>query len=377
MSLISGKTLQILFFCWLALLIVPPLLIMFLQWSTPYVHQIQNARFAIMRVVTTLRFWLVVAMLLILIGISWQHSWWGKILAVFPLGAALLFIGLTRSLLGASGDKQIAEANKHVESLAPYQVLLSGLQFSAAGKRKIGEWMSIHYDREQENKSTEVYIDGDRRIIEGHDFSACKEPIQPALRPKPGSEIGQIVVLKNAVYRYADGEMQEQLLKLAGEGGDIFVESHADKIYTLNGHQFVLANYQVDSEGRGETRHYLVDLEARHTHPQPNLDHANSHLPPIVRRPDGFDGVLLVHHKNDIEWKFGLHDRPEKSLLRLYNHQHPEGKDILEVSAKLGAIVDVGYDPKDDALEVVIDTSRPDGLPSTTGTVYRLAKIPR
>jgi hypothetical protein len=80
--------------------------------------------------------------------------------------------------------------------------------------------------------------------------------------------------------------------------------------------------------------------------------------PPMVFKPGGFNGTVVVYYTGSINYAFGGDSsRPEWSVLRIYTEDYPDGIDIAKFGFKAGTIIDVQW--KDEALIVTGDPSLP------------------
>jgi hypothetical protein len=80
--------------------------------------------------------------------------------------------------------------------------------------------------------------------------------------------------------------------------------------------------------------------------------------PPVVFRPKGFGGLVLVYYTGSVNYGFGGDSsRPEFSFIRIYNETYKEGLDVAKFGFKAGTIVHVEW--RDNALIATGDPNRP------------------
>jgi len=81
---------------------------------------------------------------------------------------------------------------------------------------------------------------------------------------------------------------------------------------------------------------------------------------PDVYRFSDQGATVLVYFTGSLMWGFGGDvNKPEQSVIRVYNDTWPEGRDVIQFSFKAGTVRGVGY--QDGELTVVTDTTRPSG----------------
>jgi hypothetical protein len=80
--------------------------------------------------------------------------------------------------------------------------------------------------------------------------------------------------------------------------------------------------------------------------------------PPMIFRPEGFGGLVLVYYIGSVNYGFGGDSsRPEFSYIRIYNDKFEQGLDIAKFGFKAGTIVNVEWE--NNALIATGDPSRP------------------
>lgn len=80
--------------------------------------------------------------------------------------------------------------------------------------------------------------------------------------------------------------------------------------------------------------------------------------PPMVFSPSGFGGVVIVYYTGSFLYAYGGdNSRPKFSVIRIYNNDFPDGKDVAKFGFKAGTIVDVRWE--NESLILTGDPSRP------------------
>ncbi len=97
------------------------------------------------------------------------------------------------------------------------------------------------------------------------------------------------------------------------------------------------------------------DLSKTFLADKPYFTHA---IPPKVFQPPSFDGSILVHYTDSVDYAFGGDSsRPKYSTVRVFTPQFPEGQDVVKLGFEAGMVVDVSV--VEGQLELLTDPSLP------------------
>lgn len=104
---------------------------------------------------------------------------------------------------------------------------------------------------------------------------------------------------------------------------------------------------------------YQVNIQTLEIHRIETTPYYTFNIPP-KRFIDEATGVIaLVYYRDNYSYSFGGDcSRPQKSIVRLYGPQHPEGRDIAEISFASGMVIDVAFEQAN-KLVLIGDPSRP------------------
>ena len=157
----------------------------------------------------------------------------------------------------------------------------------------------------------------------------------------------------NEVFEYADAKQGARLGAFSAPGFDM-----VDFVLPVNAHLMIMDGAMDDSPYPSESRLWQAryeGLEKQLISDDPYYVHART---PKVFVFDDPEEQMLVYYEGSFDFGFGGDaSRPKFSVLRLYNEQHPEGIDLIEIGFKAGTVIEV--ERVDGAYIVSTDPSLP------------------
>lgn len=202
---------------------------------------------------------------------------------------------------------------------------------------------------------------GDNRLAEQRRLAELWQPVRerleaPAEEP-PRSEQA-LIFSGQKVYREQQGRLGELLGTLQGVSGGISYAAWIDS------QRFVIVSYSHTDKGtitplwQATTDELVAEQIVADTY------YLHCKLPDVYRFAAA-DTTVLVYFTGNLSWGFGGDvNKPQNSVIRVYNPAYPDGKDIASISFAGGMIRDVSLQTDDEGNSELIllgDTTRPSG----------------